>query len=450
MVGLAIAPAMGAVTFSTVFSFNGTNGSSPNSMFRAADGNYYGTTLSGGTNHNLGTLFKLSSGGTLTSLLSLNGTNGSLPVGLLQGLDGNFYGVASQGGAKSDGTIFELNTNGTLTTLVTFNSTNGALPNTGLLQSPIDGSFYGTTLVGGTNGNNGTVFQLTTNGNFTTLISFNDTNGSNPYGALVFGRDGSLYGTTYFGGTNNENGTVFRISTNGTFTNLISFNGAGTGGNPYSGLLSGTDGNLYGTTSQGSTNGYGSIFRMTTNGAVFTTLMAFNSTNGATSFSPLSQGPDGNFYGVTRYGGTNNNNGTLFKLDTNLVLRSLVSFGANNSANGANPYPGLVAAPSSDFYGTTTAGGSSTNGSGTIFKLSLVSGPVPPITLTLGVSNSSLSFAWNTLAGITYQLQGISDPSLANWTNIGSAITATAATSTASGSLSTTGGEYYRVVGVTP
>jgi uncharacterized repeat protein (TIGR03803 family) len=178
--------------------------------------------------------------------------------------------------------------------------------------------------------------------------------------------------------------------------------------------------------------------------------VAFNNTNGATPFSPPSQGPDGNFYGVTLDGGTNNNSGTLFKLDTNLVLTSLASFGANSSVNGANPYPGLVTAPSSDFYGTTRSGGVGTNANGTIFKLSLVSGPVPPITLTLGVNNSSLSFVWNSLAGITYQLQAISDPSLSNWTNLGNAITATGAATTASGSLNTTGGQYYRVIAVTP
>jgi hypothetical protein len=80
----------------------------------------------------------------------------------------------------------------------------------------------------------------------------------------------------------------------------------------------------------------------------------------------------------------------------------------------------------------------------------LVSGPVPPITLTLGVNNSSLSFVWNSLAGITYQLQAISDPSLNNWTNFGSAITATGATTTAPDSLNATGGQYYRVIAVTP
>jgi uncharacterized repeat protein (TIGR03803 family) len=452
MLALAATPVATASSFSTAFVFNGTNGSYPNSMFLASDGNLYGTTLFGGTNGSLGTIFELNKTGRFHSLFSFNGTNGSLPVGFSEGADGVFYGVTSQGGSNSDGTIFKITTNTVMTTLVTFNGTNGSLPQSGLVQSPVDGSFYGTTSIGGTNGNNGTVYQLTTNGAFKTILSFNSTNGSSPYGMLTFGKDGSLYGTTYFGGSN-QNGTIFRITTNGVITNLFIFDGANFGGSPYSGVIQGTDNNLYGTTSQGSSNGFGSIFRISTNGTGFTTLAAFNGTSDtniiATPYGPLTQAADGSFYGTTLNGGTNNNMGTLYHLTTNFVLSQVVSFGDSNGAAGAVPRSALVVTPSSDLFGTTTSG-VGTNSPGTIFKLALVDGSVPPITISLAANNSTLSFSWNSLPGITYQLQSNSAPGVSDWTNFGSAVLASNTTTTVTGTLGTTGGLYYRVIGIKP
>ena len=56
-------------------------------------------------------------------------------------------------------------------------------------------------------------------------------------------------------------GTVFKLATNGTLTTLISFNGTN-GASPQAGLIQGADGNFYGTTTQGGTNGYGTIFQL--------------------------------------------------------------------------------------------------------------------------------------------------------------------------------------------
>ena len=205
-----------------MFSFSNTNGSTPNALIIGTDGNFYGTTLNGGTN-GAGTVFEFSTNNILTTLFSFNGSNGSAPVGLVQGTDGNFYGTASQGGTNHFGTVFKLTPGGSLTTLVSFNGTNGGNPYAAMVQDTNSGSFYGTTLIGGTNAGNGTVFKLTTNGTLTTLASFNSTNGANPYGKLTLTSNGNLYGTTYFGGTNNDHGTVFRINTNGVLTSLSSF-----------------------------------------------------------------------------------------------------------------------------------------------------------------------------------------------------------------------------------
>jgi uncharacterized repeat protein (TIGR03803 family) len=242
---------------------------------------------------------------------------------LVQGSNGNFYGMTSGGGTNGDGTVFRISSAGNLTTLYQFGGlpTDGRDPYGARLVQGSDGYFYGAAHNGGTN-DVGTVFKITSQGTLTTLWQFgNDaTNGQYPAGGLVQASDGYFYGTTYEGGTNGD-GTVFRITTNGTLTTLWQFGGNPTNGqNPYAaGLVQGSDGNFYGTTIQGGTNNYGTVFRITTNGAL-TTLWQFSSggtTNGTSPEAGLAQGSDGDFYGTTEYGGTNNV-GTVFKLFVHL------------------------------------------------------------------------------------------------------------------------------------
>ncbi len=276
-----------------------------------------------------------------------SGTNGAYPEAKLTiGPDGDFYGTTESGGASTNGTIFKVTTNGSLTTLVHFNGTNGANPLAPLTLGP-DGNFYGTTEYGGnTIGNTslnaglggGTVFQVTTNGTLTTLVNFAGTNGSSPHGGLIWGPDGNLYGTTTSGGPNGlPYGTVFRATTNGsliTFTNFNNSNGA----YPYAGLTLGPDGNFYGTTQAGGTTNAGTVFRLTVDGTngVLTTLHSFDITNGISPETGLTLGSDGNFYGTTMQsyympftvfpGYTINlpsGNGTIFQITTNGVWTML-------------------------------------------------------------------------------------------------------------------------------
>ncbi len=243
----------------------------------------------------------MSADGTITTLFSFNGTNGCDPTGaLLQAGDGSLYGTTYTGGSgfvggqitsplTGFGTVFRVTTNGAYSPLVLFNGTNGAHPSAGLTLGA-DGNFYGTASAGDTNGGtNGTIFQLTAGGSFTTLFMFNGTNGSGPYSPLLSARDGCLYGTTYRGGISNL-GSIFKISTNGTFTEMVSFTNAGNG-SIVAGLMQATDGNFYGTASA-------SIFQMTTNGAL-TTQCGLNSAIGLTP-GGLIQATDGNFYGMTQ------------------------------------------------------------------------------------------------------------------------------------------------------
>ena len=364
-----------AQTLQTLCLFNGTNGAYPNALTLGTDGNFYGTASEGGiTNsqpYGLGTVFKVTTNGTLTTLVAFKGTNGVEPfAGLTLGTDGNFYGTTSGGGSSDDGTVFKVTTNGTLTTLVNFNG-NGAYPSAALTLG-LDGNFYGTTEEGGSSGD-GTVFKVTTNGTLTTLASFNFTNGEYPTAALTLGTDGNFYGTIWRGGITNSTstdgmGTVFKVTTNGTLTTLVSFNGTN-GAFPMAGLTLGNDGNFYGTTYGGGISNYGTVFKVTTNGTL-TTLVNFNNTNGASPYAALTLGLDGNFYGTTWEGGSSGD-GTVFKVTTNGTLTTLVSF---NFSNGAAP-KGLTLGTDGNFYGTTEVGGITSsfdpNGSGIVFRLLL-------------------------------------------------------------------------------
>jgi uncharacterized repeat protein (TIGR03803 family) len=330
-------------------------------------GSFYGTAYFGGTNGGYGSIYLVTTNGVLTPVVSFNNANGASPgAGLTLGEDGNFYGTASGGGTNGYGTVYRLTTNGCLTTLASFAYTNGSSPFAGLTPG-VDGNFYGTTSGGGTNGGYGTVFQVTTNGQLTSLFSFDYTNGGEPYATLTPGADGNFYGTTYIGGTNGGYGTVFRVTTNGCLTTLVSFDQTN-GANPYGSLTPGTDGSFYGTTRNGGTNGgYGTVFRLTTNGCL-TSLISFDGTNGANPYAGLTPGTDGNFYGSTTLGGTNGH-GTLFVMTTNGWLTTIAEF---SSANGSTPYGNLTLGADGNFYGTTSNGG--TNGGGTVFELSV---PVP-------------------------------------------------------------------------
>lgn len=331
---------------------------------------------------------------------------------LLLDANGNLYGTTHGGGGGffGYGTVFKVTTAGEVANLYSFgtiqdtngNALDGSNPYSSLIRGA-DANLYGTTYYGGAYVNPllpfsdgfGTLYRVTTNGDLTTLYSFgaiqdadgNALDGANPRGALVLGADGFLYGTASSGGSNNL-GTVFRVTTNGTLTTLYSF-GALTGAFgseldgafPYASLTIASDGNLYGTTSSGGTNEAGTIFRMTTNGTL-ATIYSFGKiqdTNGvpldgALPYAPLLAASDGSLYGTTTDGGTNGPGfGTIFRITTDGTLTTLYSFGAlldtnGISLDGAGPEGGLVQGSDGYLYGTTSGGGENDNG--TVFRVS--------------------------------------------------------------------------------
>ena len=262
-------------------------------------------------------------------------------AGLVLGADGDLYGTTQYGGTRGGGTVFKITASGGLSTLYSFCSqggcTDGQFPY-GLIQGR-DGDFYGTTSSGGAHGgplcfgNCGTVFKVTPQGTLTTLYSFcgqtNCTDGAEPFAGLVQAADGSFYGTTVSGGTDVYYGTVFRVTPNGKLTTLYSFCSEGTcldGSNPATGLVEANDGNFYGTTSYGGANGTcsgvgcGTLFKVTPRGTL-TTLYSFcsesNCDDGYYPTGTLIQHTSGALYGATFWGGINNT-GTIFGLSVGL------------------------------------------------------------------------------------------------------------------------------------
>jgi len=248
------------------------------------------------------------------------GADGKTPLAPpIQGIDGNFYGTASQGGSSGGfGTVYKITPSGTFTTLHSFaDATDAAFPSAPLVQAT-NGSFYGTTEAGGSF-NEGNVFKITASGTFTTLFTFDDTHGGNPFDGLIQGSDGNFYGTAKVHGAGTD-GVVFKITPAGAITVLHSFAGTGDGADPVGGLVQATDGNLYGTTSMATgTSGCGTIFRISTSGTNFATLFTFPS-DGSKGCNPqvtLVQHTNGILYGDTGGGGTANG-GVLFSLNASL------------------------------------------------------------------------------------------------------------------------------------
>ncbi len=352
-------------------------------LFKAADGNFYGTLATGGTFGTAGTVYRMSQGGTLTTLANFyNNTNSTLSgnnpqSSLVQGADGNFYGTTNSGGANGVGSIFKMTPAGDVTILVSLNSTSvplGSNPICGLTVGA-DGNFYGVTQNGGSS-NFGTIFKATPAGVLTTLVSFTGTTGANlgssPRAALTLAADGNFYGTTATGGAGGF-GTIFKVTPAGVLTTLVQFTGttgAYPGSAPLGAFAQGVDGALYGTTSLGGVNNLGTAFKVTT-AATFTSLAAYSGATGAVlGSSPkgaLVQMADGNFYGTTQTGGLNNL-GTVFSITPAGVLTTLVNFtGSTGAALGQSPQGALVAGADGALYGTTNSGG--LNNVGSIFKV---------------------------------------------------------------------------------
>jgi uncharacterized repeat protein (TIGR03803 family) len=287
----------------------------------------------------------------------------------------------------------------------TSNYPDGAIPMAELIQGA-DGNYYTTTNIGGAGTcpgevedqipGCGAVVKITPAGVLSVLYSFPyDTststapNGWLPQAGLVQGKDGNFYGVAAEGGTGglacadttglSGCGTVFKLTKTGTLTVLHSFcggSGCGSlttdGAEPTGRLIFGANGDLYGTTQVGGLfNGFynqGTIFRITTSG-VYTVLHVFSGNfgsepDGANPAAGLTLASNGDFYGTTTAGGASKD-GTVFKVTPAGTVTLLHSF--TGTIDGSMPIGALVQASDGNLYGTCYSGGA--NGTGTAFRI---------------------------------------------------------------------------------
>jgi len=319
----------GKETVLSSFGTSATDSYRPDSpLIQGKDGALYGTTANGGT-YGGGTIFRITLGGVRTILYSFGAspTDGVVPNGVIQADDGNFYGTTASGGANhSDhipqsggnaGTVFRVTPDGVETVLHSFGASvgDGVEPLGPVIQAS-DGNFYGTTIDGGANGcgvsvdipnSCGTVFRMTPSGAVTIIHSFGAKgDGVAPQGPVVQGPDGALYGTTPSGGAlmAPRGGTVYRVTLAGNETVLHSFGislADGEGPSPFISVAS--DGNLYGTTHSGGANqctSCGTVFRISTAGA-HSVLWSFGPLDAQPNDpgAGVTEGKDGALYGVT-------------------------------------------------------------------------------------------------------------------------------------------------------
>lgn len=215
-------------TYSQLVNFSGTsNGSNPKgNLIQATNGKLYGMTQNGGA-FNDGVIFSYDpSTNTYSKIFDFSGSNGSTPTGsLIQASNGKLYGVAG-GGTNGGGVIFSYDlTNSTYTKLLDFIPfSNGSGLYGNLLQAS-DGKLYGMANTGGNN-NLGVIFSYdpaTTN--YTKLLDFDGAAyGSNPQGGLIQASNWRLYGMTRTGGSN-DRGVIFSYDIySSTFTKLKDLN----------------------------------------------------------------------------------------------------------------------------------------------------------------------------------------------------------------------------------
>ena len=424
--GLMLAGRVTAQTFTTLHSFDGSNGANPNGSLVLSGSTLYGTTVDGGSSGQ-GTVFAINTNGTgYTNLYIFTGGNdGGNPYGGLV-LSGNvLYGTTQSGGSSGNGTVFAVNTNGTgFTNLHSLDGyKDGARPFAGLVIS--NNTLYGTAYIGG-DSTNGTLFKVNSDStSFTILHTFTEfPDGGLPQAGLILSGD-TLYGTAADGGSFGS-GTVFRVNTDGTVYGVVhSFtaydpynNGTNSDGDYPTSSLTLSGDTLYGTTQSGGSSGHGTVFAVNADGTGLTNLhsfaagsgpwFSFTNSDGATPIAGLIL--SGNtLYGTTADGGSAGN-GTVFAINTNgtgfTVLHTF-----SGSSGGGSPQAGLILSGNT-LYGTSKHGGS--YGGGTVFSLSFS----PQLTIILSDINVILTWPTN-YAGFDYTgftLQSTTNLLLPVWT----------------------------------
>ena len=367
-------------TYSVIYNFTGkgSDGATPYGgpiLDRA--GNLYGTTNLGGR-YGSGSVYRLSPTGsswTYTSLYSLKGqSDGAGPAfgSLAMAPNGALFGTTEGGGFF--GTAFEVCAclPGRETVIHSFGTgTDGAQPIGGAALDAA-GNVYGTTSLGGTNGN-GTVFEIKRSGQtWTESVLYNFAGGSdalNPVAGVTLDANSNIFGTASQGGANGV-GAIYELSPSGSGwkeTVIYNFQGQNDGQNPVGGVIIDSAGNLYGTTFDGGINGGGTVYELSPSagGWTFTVLYSFTGGYGG-PYNKLTLAK-GSLYGFTNAEGANGL-GSVFKLTkTNgtWTFTDLYDFTGGN--NGASPYGSVAVDNKGDVFGTAAVGG--TQNQGLVFEI---------------------------------------------------------------------------------
>jgi uncharacterized repeat protein (TIGR03803 family) len=379
---------MGA-TLKVLYSFTGgADGAFPRGTVEDRNGNFYGETGIGGTTSGpcggCGTVFKLSPAGVLTNLVTFNGRNGSQPNSPLTLVGDTLYGTTEFGGIGSRGVIFSVRTDGSdFRLLHVLQGIDGATP-VGNLAVGLRGELYGVTDNGGLY-HHGTLYEIAKGGSFTVLHHFlGTTDGAAPTSLEVNPLTGAVFGGTAGGGDATcpgmngfvGCGLVYEYEPRqGLFTVLHNFE-TSEGAQPTLGSI-GPDGTLYGTAFFGGLYGAGTIFSLATGAGAPgpKVLWSFNPDQGYWPAGGPTLGADGSLTGTTEGGGPYGG-GTLYRYSGG-SFSTLANFGAPVS-DGYDPSGQMALLRSGGVVGAASTGGivpcivdgGMTDGCGTIYKYS--------------------------------------------------------------------------------
>ena len=355
-----------SVTFTTLYNFTG--GSSDGGFVFGQPivdnkGNIFGTAESGGAN-GYGTVWELS-GSTISVLHSFGYSDGAYPYVGVTPNNGNLVGTTYYGGSADYGTLFSINKkSGTFSPLYNFGSQSGdpeyifgdAVPDP-------SGNWYGAGEEGGADGV-GALWEVNSSGTETVLYSFTGgTDGAYPFLAnLHRDKAGDLFGVAESGGSGGC-GTLYEFSAGGTFSVLHSFNCGSDGGYPTGNVFE-YKGSLYGVAQEDGASGYGTVWQYTISSSTFTVLHSFAGTDGEYPLGGVScqEGKTtvcaGNLFGTTVEGGSGGY-GTVWEIDSSGTFTTLHNFA---ESDGAYCYSRPFVTKAGKLYGTTYYGGSSSYG----------------------------------------------------------------------------------------
>jgi uncharacterized repeat protein (TIGR03803 family) len=277
------------------------------------------------------------------------------------------YGMTAGGGHKGYGVVFSYTTGTGKDSIradeivAKANSPVYGEPQGGTLLLANDGYLYGTSQYGALFGLGGVYRFNTVTGKDSLVLNFNWINGDCPQGPLMQAKNGDLYGTTLYGGTAGQ-GVIFSFNpVTGADSVVFNFDGIN-GGQPYYGKLVEYNGLLYGMTLYGGTNNDGVLFSVDPKTYAYNILVNFDSLNGKGPYGGLYLAKDSMMYGMVTNGGTNDN-GLLFRFNPKTNQDTILYY--FNNASGTQPFGTLMQATNGLLYGTTFSAGSA--GYGTMF-----------------------------------------------------------------------------------